>query len=194
MNFPRKGLAALLLALLAASAAQAVEVAGVKLEDGVALQGSPLQLNGHGVRYKAIFKVYAAGLYLSRRAGTTEEVLAAPGPKRMSLTMLREIDATELGKLFARGVEDNSPREELPRLAPGLLRMGQVFAEQKRLQAGDTVLLDWLPGNGLVISVNGRALGEPFREPEFFNAVLRIWLGPHPADGRLKEALLGKAP
>lgn len=158
----------------------------------MALQGSRLQLNGYGVRYKAIFKVYVAGLYLSRKAATTDEVLGAPGPRRLSLTMLREIDAAELGKLFTRGVEDNSPRTEMPRLAPGLLRMGQIFSDQKRLQSGDTVLLDWLPGTGLVLSVNGRALGEPFREPEFFNAMLRIWLGPNPADWRLKEALLGK--
>lgn len=194
MTFLRKGLSALLLGLLAATAAQAaVEVAGVKLEESVALQGSRVQLNGHGVRYKAIFKVYVAGLYLSRKAGTTDEVLAAPGPRRLSLTMLRDIDATELGKLFTRGVEDNSPRAEMSRLVPGLIRMSQVFSDQKRLQSGDTVLLDWLPGTGLVLSVNGRALGEPFREPEFFNAMLRIWLGPNPADWRLKEALLGKS-
>jgi len=34
--------------------------------------------------------------------------------------------------------------------------------------------------------------GEPFKEPEFFNALLRIWLGPVPADWKLKESLLGK--
>ena len=195
MTFLRRGLAALLLGLLVATAAQAaVEVAGVRLEDSVALQGSRLQLNGHGVRYKAIFKVYAAGLYLSRKAGTTEEVLAAPGPKRLTLTMLREIDAAELGKLFTRGVEDNSPKAEMSRLVPGLIRMGQIFSDQKRLQSGDNVLLDWLPGTGLVVNINGRPQGEPFPESEFFNAMLRIWLGPNPADSRLKEALLGRAP
>ena len=34
---------------------------------------------------------------------------------------------------------------------------------------------------------------EPIKEPEFFNALLRIWLGPSPADRLLKDALLGHA-
>jgi hypothetical protein len=49
-----------------------------------------------------------------------------------------------------------------------------------------------VPGTGTTVYVRGVAQGEPFREPEFFNALLRIWLGPAPADWRLKESLLGK--
>ncbi len=84
---------------LAASAAQ-VDVAGVKLDDAIDLRGSKLLLNGAGVRYKAVFKVYTAGLYLGKKADTVEDVLAAPGAKRVTITMLRDIDANELGKLF----------------------------------------------------------------------------------------------
>jgi len=177
---------------LGASAAQ-VDVAGVKLEDGLELRGSKLHLNGAGVRYKAVFKVYTAGLYLGQKAGTPEEVLAATGPKRMTITMLRDIEANELGKLFTRGVEDNSPRSEFAQLVPGLLRMGQMFADQKVLKTGDTFTIDWLPGTGTVITVRGVAQGEPIKEVAFFNALMRIWLGPAPADWKLKDALLGKS-
>ncbi|WP_086925041.1 chalcone isomerase family protein [Variovorax sp. JS1663] len=182
----------LALASVAASAAP-VDVAGVKLEDTLDLKGSQLQLNGAGVRYKAVFKVYAAGLYLGRKASTPDEVLAAPGAKRMTITMLRDIDANELGKLFTRGVEDNSPRNEMSPLIPGLLRMSQIFSDQKQLKPGDSFTIDWLPGTGTVISVKGVAQGEPIREQAFFNALMRIWLGPTPADWKLKDALLGKA-
>ena len=116
--------ACLATAALGASAAQ-VDVAGVKLEDQMDLRGTPLVLNGAGIRYKAIFKVYTAGLYMGKKASTTEEALAAPGPKRVAITMLRDIDANELGKLFTKGVEDNSPKSEMVNLIPGLLRMGQ---------------------------------------------------------------------
>src|SRR5262245_54604842 len=84
-----------------------VTLAGVKYEDGADLRGTKLQLNGAGIRYKGPFKVYSAGLYLPKKAGSTEEILAMPGAKRMSVVMLRDIDASELGKLFVRGVEDN---------------------------------------------------------------------------------------
>ncbi|KQX27849.1 chalcone isomerase family protein [Variovorax sp. Root434] len=183
--------ACLATAALGASAAQ-VDVAGVKLEDQMDLRGTPLVLNGAGIRYKAIFKVYTAGLYMSKKASTTEEALATPGAKRVAITMLRDIDANELGKLFTKGVEDNSPKSEMVNLIPGLLRMGQMFADQKQLKAGDTFTIDWLPGTGTVITVRGVAQPDPIREQAFFNALLRIWLGPNPADWKLKDALLGK--
>ena len=184
-------LSTLAFASIAASAAQ-IDVAGVKLDDAIDLRGSKLQLNGAGVRYKAVFKVYTAGLYLGKKVGSSEEVLGAPGSKRMAITMLREIDANELGKLFTRGVEDNSPKGEMSQLIPGLLRMSQVFSDQKLLKAGDSFTIDWLPGTGTVISVKGVPQGDPIKEQAFFNALVRIWLGPSPADWKLKDALLGK--
>jgi hypothetical protein len=184
--------AAVWLGLVAGVLPAQAAVGGV-YPDSVDARGTTLQLNGSGVRYKAVFKVYSAGLYLAKKAHTPEDVVAMPGPKRVSITMLREIDANELGKLFTRGVEDNTGRAELSKLVPSLYRMGQVFAEQKKLQAGDTFVLDWVPGVGMQLLVKGKPQGEPFAEVEFFNALLRIWLGSSPADWKLKDALLGKA-
>lgn len=168
------------------------DVGGVRFERRVDVQGSALQLNGAGLRYKAVFKVYAAGLYLPKPASTPDGVMAQPGTKRLSITMLREIDSNELGKLFTRGVEDNMPRGQFAQLVPGLIRMSEIFSSHKKLVAGDVFTIDWLPGQGTLISVKGQPQGEPFKEPEFFNALLAIWLGKSPADHLLKEALLGK--
>ena len=184
-------LAALAISFNAASAP--LDVGGVKMEDAIELQGSKLQLNGAGVRYRAVFKVYAAGLYLGKRAGTPEEVFAAPGPKRMSITLLREVDANDLGKAFTKGFEENSPKAEMSKLIPGLLKMGQIFSDQKKMVAGENFTIDWIPGTGTVISVKGKQQGEPFKEPEFYAALMRIWLGNSSADDKLKDALLGKA-
>lgn len=178
--------------LLAASALAQVTVSGVKFDETTEVRGNKMQLNGAGIRYKAIFKVYAAGLYLSKKGGTTQEVLAMPGAKRLNITMLREIDSSELGKLFSRGMEDNMERAAFSKLIPGVMRMSQIFSDHKKLSAGDTFAIDWVPGTGTVITVKGVPQGEPFKEPEFFNALLRIWLGPSPADWKLKDALLGK--
>jgi hypothetical protein len=184
---------AVLAAALAAGAAHAeTTIQGVRLADTMELAGTRLVLNGAGVRYRAVFKVYTAALYLPRKASTPEDALAANGPKRIAITMLRDIDSAELGKLFTRSVEDNMDKAAFSRLVPGLLRMGQLFTDFKELKSGDTFTIDWVPGTGTVISVKGVAQGEPFREPEFFNALLRIWLGPNPADRQLKEALLAK--
>ena len=179
--------------ILAGSAwSQAVTVADVKYKPTQTLGDSTVQLNGAGVRYKAVFKVYTAGLYLEKKASTPQEVASQRGPKRLSITMLREIDSTELGKLFSRGMEDNMDRAAFSRIVPGVLRMSQIFSDHKKLQAGDQFMIDWIPGTGTVITVKGKVQGEPFKEPEFFNALMGIWLGNLPADFKLKDALLGK--
>ena len=185
--------AGLALAFSNAVQAQTTEVAGVKYDHHWQVAGQRLQLNGAGIRYKAVFKVYTAGLYLNAKAATPEAVLAAPGPKRLHIVMLRDIDANELGKLFTRGMQDNSPRAEFAKSITGTLRLSEMFAAKKRLTTGEHFSVEWLPGSGTLVYVNGKAQGEPIVEPEFFQALMKIWLGNSPADAQLKDALLGKA-
>ena len=170
--------------------AATVEINGVKLEDSADIRGSKLLLNGAGTRYKGPFKVYVAGLYLGKKASTLEDVVNQPGPKRIAVTMVREIDAGELGKLLTRGVQDNMAPGEMSKLVPGLVRMGQMFSEYPKLVVGDTFMIEWVPGAGSIVTVKGKTQGEPFKEPEFFKAIMSIWLGSVPADFKLKDALL----
>lgn len=184
-------MAAALVACSGSALAQ-VTVSGVKYEESVEVRGAKLHLNGAGIRYRGPFKVSAAGLYLPRKAASPEEAVALSGAKRMSVTLLREVDTEELGRVLTRGVESNTDRAALSKLIPGLIRMSQIFSDHKRLGSGDSFYIDWIPGTGTIVSVRGVPQGEPFKEPEFFNALLMIWLGPNPADARLKDALLGR--
>lgn len=172
--------------------AQVVEVANVKYEPTLDLAGQKLVLNGAGIRYKFVVKVYTAGLYLSHKVNTTQEVLTAPGPKRIHIQMLREIDGNELGKLFTKGMEANAPRDEFVKSINGVLKLSEVFASRKALNNGDSFSVDYVPGLGSTLLLNGKPLmSEPIKEPEFFTALLRIWLGDKPADDGLKDSLLG---
>ena len=186
--------ATLLLGALNVAHAQTVELAGVKYEGTEQVANTPLVLNGAGIRYKAIFKVYTAGLYLTKKATTPETILATPGPKRVHIVMLRDINASELGKLFTRGMEDNAPRDEFSKSIPGTLALGDLFFEKKKLVAGDAFSVDWIPGTGTIIMINGKPSTAPIKEPEFFSALLKIWLGKSPADSTLKDALMSKDP
>jgi hypothetical protein len=176
-----------------ALAQSAIDVAGIKYEPSVQIGNNRLQLNGAGIRYKAVFKVYTAGLYLGSKAATTEAALAAPGPKRMHVVMLRDIDTNELGKLFVRGMQDNSPKDEFSKSIPGTIRMSEIFSRHRKLGSGDSFSLDWVPGTGTLVLLNGKPQSEPIKEPEFFSSMMKIWLGNSPADAQLKDALLGKA-
>ena len=185
-------LVALALAAGVATPVQARELAGQTLPELVTVAGTPLLLNGAGVRYKAVFKVYVAGLYLPKKSSAVDDALSTQTPKRLHITMLREIDASELGKMFTRGLEDNLDRATTARLVPGIIRMSQVFSDHKRLKEGESFQIDWVPGTGALLTIKGQTLAEPFVEPAFFQALLRIWLGDKPADWQLKDALLGK--
>ncbi len=171
--------------------APTVEVSGVKYEQAIKLGDQTLQLNGAGTRYKAVFQVYTAGLYLSAKANTAEAVLGAPGPKRLHIVMLREVDGNELGRLFTKGIEQNASRDEFAKAINGVLRVAEIFSSRKSLTAGEHFTIDFIPGTGSVVLLNGKPQGAPIKEPEFYSALLRIWLGKSPADEQLKDALLG---
>jgi len=185
---------ALALALpLAAQQAQAdaVDVAGVKYETEVEIGKQPAHLNGAGIRYKAVFKVYAAALYLGSKSSNPETVLSSNTVKRLHITMLREVDGNELGKLFTKGIEQNATRDEFTKAINGVLRVGEIFSSRKSLTPGEHFSVDYIPGTGSVIQLNGKVIGTPIKEPEFYSAFLRVWLGKTPADDFLKDALLG---
>jgi len=186
----------LLLALMAPLSANAdvVEVAGVKYDTVNDVGGQKVQLNGAGIRYKAIFKIYTAGLYTTARLNTPEAILASTGPKRLHIVALRDLPGNDLGKLFTKGIEENSTREEFARSINGVLKISELFAAKKELMKGEDFAVDWIPGTGAVVTVNGKVQGAPITEPEFYNSLLRIWLGKAPADYQLKDALLGLKP
>lgn len=184
-------LTALACSLSGWAVAQTTEVAGVKFDNTIQLGGGPLVLNGAGVRYKAIFKVYAAALYLPSKTNNPEAVISMPGAKRIQLVMLRSIDGNEFGRLLSAGMEKNASRDEFIQSLPGIVRMGEAAARYKQLAAGDTLIFDWVPNVGFTLYVKGRQEVGPYKDPAFYSAMTKIWLGRAPADLLLKEGLLG---
>lgn len=158
------------------------------------LAGQTLHRNGAGIRFKAIFKVYSSALYLEKPVSSLEEIAKLKGPKRITVTMLRTINSDEMGKLLTRGIQDNMAPDQFSKLIPGVIRMSDVYTRNKLLKPGESFSLDWIPGKGMVLSINGVADPAEFPEPEFYQAMLGMWLGPRAADSRLKQALLGKEP
>lgn len=171
--------------------AQAVEVAGMKLEDTAKVANKDLKLNGAGVRTKAIFKVYVAGLYLPEKKTTPADILALSGPRRLKLVLLREVNSEDFGQAFMDGLNANSDKAEKAKFVNQTVKMGEIFASIPSLNKGDTITSDWIPGVGMNILVNDKKVGDTLPGIEFANAFLKIWLGDKPADSALKQNLLG---
>lgn len=178
--------------LACASSAHAAEVGGVKLDDTIRVANQELKLNGAGIRYKAIFKVYVAGLYLADKKSTAQEVLAAPGAKRVTIVTLRDVSSEELGRGFMSGIQQNIDRNEKSKLIGQLMKFGEIFASVPEGRKGDVITVDWVPGTGMVIHLNGRKLADPIPDAAFYNALLKIWLGEKPVDAQLKPLMLGE--
>ena len=190
MRFMKPLLGVIVSALLSASAmAATIDLAGVKVEDSAVVGGAKLPLNGAGIRVKFL-KIYVGELFVGKKVHTLQELIAAPGPKRLKMTFLREVDSNAFGKLLTRGVQDNVAKDQFSRMVPGLIRMGEMFGSNKSLGPGDAVTNDWIPGTGLVVTVKGKVQGEPITDPEFFHGLMSIWFGPNPGDWKLKDAML----
>ena len=178
-------------ALAMTLSATAAEVAGVKLEDSIKVAGKDLKLNGAGVRTRAVFKVYAMGLYLGKKETTVDGILASPGPRRFNIVMLREVSGEDFGQAFMTGINANTDKAEKGKLMNHMAKLGEIFVNVGGLKKGDSMDVDWVPDKGTVIHLNGKALAEPLPDLAFYNALLKIWLGDKPADSALKPALLG---
>ena len=161
-----------------------------KFEPTSQLQGTTLQLNGAGTRYKVVFKVYDIALYTPKKVVTPEDLLALPGPKRLSFVALRDIPGTDLGVAFIKGLQSNASKELVQKHTGSSTRLIEIFSGQSKLLTGDTFAMDFVPGNGTTFYIAGKAQGAPVGDAEFFNMVLNIWVGHSPVDSQLKEALL----
>ena len=178
---------------IAIAAANAAEIAGVKLEDKIRVGSQELVLNGAGVRTRVFFKVYVGGLYLAEKKSTPAEVLAQQGAKRVSMTLLRELSAEQLTEALADGISNNHTAAEMNALKP---RVDELLAVMKSIgsaRTGDRITLDFLPDSGTRITLNNDARGSAIAGEDFYRALLRIWLGDKPADADLKSAMLGQA-
>ena len=165
-----------------------------RFEPNVTLQGQALLLNGAGTRYKAVFRVYDMALYTTRRVATPAELIALPGPKRLQFTALRDLPGTDLGRLFMKGLADNSRRDDVNRHLPAMTRFIEIFSGRSKLVPGDSFAMDFVPGKGTQFFIQGLAQGAPVGDDEFFAMVLKIWFGENPADHLLRDALLGIEP
>jgi hypothetical protein len=184
---------ALLAAAVSLPAQASVDVNGYKFEDTAKVAGKDLKLNGAGMRTKFVIKVYAAGLYLPEKKTNVADVLKQEGPRRVTIQMARDISSEDFGKAFMDGLNENVDKAEKQKIVAQIGKMGELFASVEGLKKGDVLHMDWIPGTGTQCELNGKKLGEPIPDLNFYNAILRIWLGDKPVDRSLKPALLGEA-
>ncbi len=178
----------ILLLFLLAAPAFAAEVAGVKIDDQSRVGNAELTLTGAGLRKRAIFQVYAIGLYVADR---NADPVTQPGAKRVAIHMLRDVGADQFVGALSDGIRDNHSEAEAKALEPRVAQLGAILAAAGEAKKGMVITLDGVPGSGTQVSIDGKPAGKPIEGEDFTRALLRIWLGDKPVQDDLKKALLG---
>jgi hypothetical protein len=176
-----------------AAVASAAEVGGIAVDERTSLGASALVLNGAGLRKRAFFKVYVAGLYLTEKRTSPQDVLALGGPKRLRITLLRNLSTRQLVDALRDGIRQNSSPEEQQAVngrVDGLIAALMAVPQGRK---GDVLTVDWLPGAGTLVALNGEVKSHAIPGEDVYRALLKVWLGDNPTSAGLKKALLGQA-
>lgn len=180
----------LIFLLCMASQSRALEMAGVTLPEQLQLENHRVVLNGAGIRKKFLFKIYIGSLYLGEKMHTAEAVLADTGAKRMSFHMLHDVTGKQVLDGINEAILPNNSEEEMKAIEARLDKFSKMFNSVPHINSGEVVNLDYIPGQGTRVTLNGVDKGY-IEGIDFNQALLKIWIGKRPVKESLKLQVLG---
>lgn len=183
----RKTVVLVLASLGVAASVAAGELAGVTMPERKNVNDQVLQLNGMGLRKKAVFKVYVGALYLTKKSSDPATILSADEPREMVMHFLRDVGKDRLVEAWKEGFAGNAPAAQA-KLGKEIERFLGLWRDVKE---GEQVTMTYVPGKGTTVSFAGKEVGT-IEGKEFADALLSVWLGPKPPSEDLKAGLLGK--
>ena len=173
-----------------------VDVSGVSLDETVTVGGVPLKLNGAGYRKRGYFKIDVTAVYLQQKLTSLEAIENAPGVKRVQLAIQQDVTGSQASRYFLIDFEASATPAEFAKLITEVSQVGDIYSSLPKIKKGDVVTMDWIPGKGLIATLNGNPLTphgapSPYINSELLAKVmLRMYIGGKtPAE--LHDNLLG---
>ena len=141
---------------------------------------------GEGVARWGFFKVYTAAFFTDANI-SRKQVLADDTPARLELCYARALTVDN----FIKGAQVSLP-ESLPlELEQAVQRLHAAY---QPVQQGDCYQLEYQPGQGTGLRLNGKTLVQ-ITTPGFKALYFGIWLGERPlAEGLKRDLLSGLKP
>lgn len=174
--------------ILSASLCQAKEIAGISMPDTLQADAQSLVLNGAGLRTKFFMDMYVGGLYLKKKSGDAEKIIAADAAMALRLHIISGLITSEKMEAATREGFANATAGALEPLADRIKSFIAVFRE--KIQKEDIFEFIYVPGVGTKISKNGKAKAT-ISGADFKKALFGIWLCAKPAQESLKTQMLG---
>lgn len=161
----------------------------VTLPAKVKLGNTELVLNGGGIRKKAFFKLYTAGLYAPAKTKSGNEIVTADKAMCMRLTITSSvISSSNMSEAIEEGFEKSMKGNTASQQANITNFIGTFKKEE--IKEGDLFELWYIPGEGVKSFKNGK-LQSTIAGLDFKKALFGIWFSDDPVDEDLKSGLLG---
>ncbi len=184
----KKGLL-IFVALLTFNFANAqTKVGSVTLPNSTNFGGEELVLNGGGIRKKAFFKLYSAGLYLKSKSGDASSIINADETMAIKMEITSKLVSSDRMKSAVNDGFDAAMNGDTSSLSSEIDKFIGFFSDE--IVKGNIFDITYQKGRGAVIYKNGKELGV-ISGMAFKKALFAIWLGSDPADDNLKEGMLG---
>jgi len=163
--------------------AHAGELAGVTMPDTDTLGGQPLVLNGMALREKFFLDIYVGGLYLPAKSADGASVIAQDVPKKLHMSFIySEVPAEKTVDAY-REVWEIDPAYPAQKA-----QADQFCSWITTLVAGQTMTIQYEPGTGTTLLVDGAAKGT-IPGVEFMKLIFGNYVGPN-ANKVLRVGLL----
>ena len=176
---------------LSAAPTEPVAIGDIHYDTACEVAGTPLKLNGAGLRKIVFFKVYAGGLNVSEPTTDATKVFSDEKARRVRLGLLRDVDGADFVEALEEGLNANLTPEKKAAIEKEVATLKTVMQTIGDVVEGDLIDFDYVPEKGTVILRNGKPVAEPIPGKALYDAVLAIWLGDKPIDDTLKTGMLG---
>ena len=181
----------LLVALLCiGSLAEAqITLNNVTLSGKLKTDKSELVLNGGGIRKKAFFKVYVAGLYTTAKSNNADALVNGDQEMAVRLQITSSVvSSSNLSESIREGFT-KSTKGNTTAIQSRIDAFIGTFSKEE-VKEGDIFTLVYIPGEGVKAFKNGK-FQSTTTGMDFKKALFGIWLGGDPVDADLKKGLLG---
>ncbi|WP_226644480.1 TonB family protein [Microbulbifer variabilis] len=154
----------------------------------VNVSATPL-LNGLALEQQFNKELYIAAIYSESLSSDSANLYNANTPRRLEVRVLaKSLPARRFRNQWMESIAINNRGDTLSSQAEDMVTFANLF--KGRLYRGDQLTIDFAADSGITtVSLNGINLGE-IANPDFFNTLLRAWIGPVPPSTDFRDGLL----
>lgn len=151
-------------------------------------QAAPL-LNGLALEQQFNKDRYIAAVYSENLTGNASALLDNNTPRRLEVRVVADsLSARRFRNQWMEGIAINNPGSLLTEQADNMVTFANLFSG--RFYKGDQLSIAFAADTGTTsVALNGVPLGQ-VEDREFFNTLLRAWIGPVPPSSDFRDGLL----